>query len=481
MAKSSPAMSRQPPCGEQGPAGGPAAAAAGRIGRLPGPPGGATRGRAQRRRLGPWRWRPRRHRRLRLRQGTAACREVPARAGGAPRLLLRGRPRAAGLRQGSRGREDEGHGLQAAGRRGELRDQQTCVSTCLRTPRAKFSGGRWDPLTTPLPQRRPRRRRWRRPRRAPRARWCGGGGPVPLWEVRADVLELAYEALASSKASERELEASKEAARILALKKSRFASTAAWGFSLLDITARDKASVHRGYRTLMRKLHPDKAGCVQGVLEAAELAREAKEACERHTSTESLPPMPRGLRFERKCSDPGKRTFLLHWSPFSATEVACVRRYIVQVFDPAYGRALKVADLEPDYSEELGRYVSVEEITTYELSEEVLSKMPKVWSEPVVKVTVAAANQAGQSAFASINVPLRAAPASVLPARPASRPPGPAWRPPSPQRCPGGAASPDASGGEDGWPTSSSSGSFARFTKLGISALGWSRRRSLLW
>lgn len=177
---------------------------------------------------------------------------------------------------------------------------------------------------------------------------------------------------------------------------------------MLSISTKDLKSVQSGFRSLMRKLHPDKAGSVKGVPEAAELAREAKEACERAVSREEVPAIPRNLRHERLCSDPGRRKFRLHWTP--PPEATNVRRYIVQVFDPAYGRALTVAVLEPDYSEELRRFVSMEEITTYVLSEEDLQKMPKLWTQSEATVQVAAANQAGQSQFAAIRVPLCAPP-----------------------------------------------------------------------
>lgn len=38
-------------------------------------------------------------------------------------------------------------------------------------------------------------------------------------------------------------------------------------------------------------------------------------------------------------------------------------RYVIAAVDPAYGRALTVTTLEPDYSQELHRFVSVAELT----------------------------------------------------------------------------------------------------------------------
>merc|ERR1719411_714019 len=94
-------------------------------------------------------------------------------------------------------------------------------------------------------------------------------------------------------AADREAEARREAERILPLVQGNFSTPAAWGFAVLDVASRDVASVQRGYRTLMRKLHPDKAGSDPSVVHAADMAREAKDACERGLSKEEPPGAPR--------------------------------------------------------------------------------------------------------------------------------------------------------------------------------------------
>jgi len=83
-----------------------------------------------------------------------------------------------------------------------------------------------------------------------------------------------------------------------------------------------------------------------------------------------------------------------------------VRRYVVAAHDPAYGRALTVTILEPDYSQELRRFVSVEELTSYVLAEEELQKMPLLWQQPVATIQIASQNESGQSAWTVLKVPL---------------------------------------------------------------------------
>lgn len=229
----------------------------------------------------------------------------------------------------------------------------------------------------------------------------GGSG-----KITADTCKAAGLGQSGNESCTRESDACKEVSRILSLRKNPYGNPATWGFKVLGITARDQTSVQRGFRNLMRILHPDKAGSVQGVADAAELVREAKAACERCVSNEQPPGMPRDLHADWLSGDHGNRKFRVRWAPPPALDPAPVRKYLVQVLDPAYGRFLTVATLEPDYSEELGRYISMEEITTYVLSEEDLQKMPKLWTQFEARVQVAAANQAGQSPFAVVNVQL---------------------------------------------------------------------------
>lgn len=193
-------------------------------------------------------------------------------------------------------------------------------------------------------------------------------------------------------------------------------SVSAWGFAVLAVSpcTQELSAVQRAYRTLMKKLHPDKVQHSDLVSKALEAMKDAKEACERRLSKESAPGIPRRLSFTVLCTTPNRRRYELHWSSPPDNERAPVRRYVVAVFDPAYGRALNVATLEPDYSDELKRFVSVQELGTFTLSEEDLQKMPTVWRQSAVTVQVAAANDSGQSSWATLQVPLAA---SSLPAR----------------------------------------------------------------
>ena len=145
------------------------------------------------------------------------------------------------------------------------------------------------------------------------------------------------------------------------------------------------------------------------VARAVGLVREAKEACERSLSRQEAPLAPRRLWHETLSSVPGQRRFKLHWTPPEDRVSAPISRYVVAVFDPAYGRALTIAILEPDYSEESRSFVGIESLTAFEFSEEDFQKMPKLWKQTSANVQVAAANKAGQSAWATLQVPLDSA------------------------------------------------------------------------
>jgi len=104
-------------------------------------------------------------------------------------------------------------------------------------------------------------------------------------------------------------------------------------------------------------------------------------------------------RVETLCSEAGRRRFRVSWAPPQEQPSAPVRRYVVAAVDPAFGQALPVTTLEPDYSQELHRFVSVDELTSFVLAEEDLDKMPSLWLQQTATVQVAAANEAGQSAW----------------------------------------------------------------------------------
>eukprot|EP00930_Biecheleria_cincta_P100141 TRINITY_DN9175_c0_g2_i1.p1 TRINITY_DN9175_c0_g2~~TRINITY_DN9175_c0_g2_i1.p1 ORF type:complete len:833 (-),score=165.39 TRINITY_DN9175_c0_g2_i1:265-2763(-) len=202
-----------------------------------------------------------------------------------------------------------------------------------------------------------------------------------------------------------------EVDRILNLRKEDFSTPARWGFAVLDVsseTAQDVAAAQRAYRTLMRKLHPDKAGgACQRLAEAAEMAREAREAVARGLNKEEPPGAPTNFHYSVVSSDFGCRKLQLQWEAPRTKASAPVRRYIVAVVDPAYGRPLNTAVLEPDYNALLGRFVPVEELTAYMLAEQELQKMPKFWQQTSGTVQVAAANDTGQSPWTVMQVRLQ--------------------------------------------------------------------------
>merc|ERR1712150_61584 len=167
-------------------------------------------------------------------------------------------------------------------------------------------------------------------------------------------------------------EAAREVARILALERTSFVSLVDWGFAVLGAAQHNEASVARGYRALMRSLHPDKAEQSSLVVQAAQSVREAKDLCERSLSTQGPPGPPQRLGVETLCAWPGRRRYRLHWEAPEKQSSVPVHRYIVAVLDTSLGKALPVARLEPDYSEELRRFVPVEELLGYELAEEEL-------------------------------------------------------------------------------------------------------------
>jgi len=209
----------------------------------------------------------------------------------------------------------------------------------------------------------------------------------------------------------REQDAAREVHRILPLRKESFRSPALWGFTVLEVPSntKDVSVVQRAYRSLMRKLHPDRAGHAPEVAKANELVREAKEACERGLSRQEPPSAPRHVRSEILDATPGRRRFKICWTAPQERDCAPVRRYVVAAHDPAYGRALTITVLEPDYSQEKREFVGIEELTSFVMAEEDLQKMPKLWTQSTLNVQVAAANEAGQSSWTVLQVPLTGA------------------------------------------------------------------------
>jgi len=208
--------------------------------------------------------------------------------------------------------------------------------------------------------------------------------------------------------SPRKEEAVLEIARISRLRRQCYSTAATWALAVLDVQTRDVTAVQRAHRVLMRKLHPDRVGELAQADKTMELLQEAK-ACLERTFSRRLPPCaPSHAKAALKCSAPGQRRLEIRWDPMqNAGGIAPVQKFHVAVFDPAYGKALTIAILEPDYSEELRRFVPVEEICSYVLVEKDLQKMPSLFRQSTLTVQLAAVNDAGQSPWTTLRVSLR--------------------------------------------------------------------------
>jgi len=214
---------------------------------------------------------------------------------------------------------------------------------------------------------------------------------------------------------ERAEEAAKEADRINALRRENFTDQVAWAHAVLDCESTDAAepsSVQRCFRGLMRKLHPDRVGHSVELAQVVEVLRKAKDIAQKHISEVEPPGPPRNFQAATLCTTRGQRRIRLQWSAPEDLGRCPLRRYIVRVVDPVAGRAITVANLEPDYIEELKRFVSVEELGCYVLDEQEL-RMPGLWKESMVTLQIATANEAGTSQWSVVKIPLTA-PATPL-------------------------------------------------------------------
>eukprot|EP00930_Biecheleria_cincta_P039734 TRINITY_DN27289_c0_g1_i1.p1 TRINITY_DN27289_c0_g1~~TRINITY_DN27289_c0_g1_i1.p1 ORF type:complete len:756 (+),score=111.21 TRINITY_DN27289_c0_g1_i1:115-2382(+) len=203
----------------------------------------------------------------------------------------------------------------------------------------------------------------------------------------------------------RDKEADNEVSRIMSLRRQAFRCAVDWGFAVLGAN-RDATAVQRSYRVLMRKLHPDKVSQSDKVEKAIELIREAKDLCEKNLLRVEPPSHPKSLRWEVLDQTPGRRRYRLCWIPPAERAAAPVRRYLVAALDPSYGKPLTITVLEPDYSEEQKRFVAIHELTSFVLAESELQKMPSLWNQQWATVQIAAANEAGQSGWSKLDVPL---------------------------------------------------------------------------
>ena len=207
---------------------------------------------------------------------------------------------------------------------------------------------------------------------------------------------------AEARTRNRQKEAAKEACRIVSLRRSAFKALRAWGLAVLDLRKSEPAHVQTQYRRLMRTLHPDRVGSSPDINLAIERVKEAKEACE---LLEQLPPQqPCDFRFEVLETHTGSRKFRLRWAAPRQQSQAGVEKYIISVYDPVCSRFLTIASLQPDYLEETRSYIGIDQLTSFSLFE---SDWARVFSsQTTLRVRVAAANKAGQSQWACLNIPL---------------------------------------------------------------------------
>jgi len=211
--------------------------------------------------------------------------------------------------------------------------------------------------------------------------------------------------------SARKQVAENEISRLLGLHQDTFASRARWAFSVLRLPSSGAgttiAAVQHAYRGLMRTVHPDRVGPLLGLSQAIEVLRKARVESERALEREVVPGQPRSLRAHMLHADAGLHRVKLEWEAPAMRREAPIRSYVIAAVDPTYGRALTVAKLEPDYSEELNRFVSIEELVSFVLAEKEMPKMSGLFRQPIATLQVAAANRAGQSPWSTVKVALR--------------------------------------------------------------------------
>jgi len=252
----------------------------------------------------------------------------------------------------------------------------------------------------------------RRHSRATGNRGCGGSAAAPprLVEESPLLAGSSPERSREEAEKERQEEAAKEVIRVLAFERSAFPSLVDWAFAVLGVSITEKtiASTQRCYRALMKKLHPDKAVQSPSVTDAVDMIQEARAICERSLCPHEVPGVPRNLSVATHPSKAGARRFLLQWLPPERLEAAPVQRYIIAVADPRFaGAPVRLSTLEPDYSQELGRYVPLEELRSYEVAEEdVSARVPGLFSHKTFTLMVTAANKVGQSSWVAITVDL---------------------------------------------------------------------------
>ena len=114
---------------------------------------------------------------------------------------------------------------------------------------------------------------------------------------------------------------------------------------------------------------------------------------------------------------PGQRVLRFEWTPPDPNmEMLPIKKYIVQIFDPKFGRHLNIATLEPDYYESEKRFLSIEELNFYRMEETQMGKLSHCFSERTIELQIAAANDSGTGLWQQFKgtVPTKAKPKKTL-------------------------------------------------------------------
>lgn len=232
-----------------------------------------------------------------------------------------------------------------------------------------------------------------------------------LHEERADSSPSASEIVSDKSCGpEKPASANSAVVRVLKIKRSDFTSSAVWGFKVLNMeplsntkTSTDKVSlVQRSFRSLVKCLHPDKVGNMQGAGDALDLVQSARDVCIRALSAAGLPLAPKHFRARVLDSKPGKRKFELCWDAPDTLlgQHNEVHSYIISVCDDKMagsGCAMRLAVLEPYYCETRQRFLGVDELGSHIVSEVEVPRLAELLRNDTISWQVTAANSVGQS------------------------------------------------------------------------------------
>jgi hypothetical protein len=167
--------------------------------------------------------------------------------------------------------------------------------------------------------------------------------------------------------------------------------------------------VKRNYKRLMAKLHPDKISQTDSAGDALHQITQAKSICEKALSTVSIrqPSRPENVLVQICDLTPGRRRYVVSWNPTRWYEPH-VLKYMVKIRDPACPAfPFQIGVLEADYNETLGRYATIDELTSFVVEEKNLAGLVSVWQQSNATMYIHAQNEAGTS-MSEVQIPLSA-------------------------------------------------------------------------